>query len=195
LIAIVVAAIVVVSVMGVYFYLSRPLKEYSVSFEDGWDDWEAQGIDLNDPPVNWTIERTDDHSDDGDYSMKLYLNNMNDQGKIWVQRSFDMDPNRGYKVKLSFSFASSDFGSFNLWKIIAGAGPKEPSSMDELTFHGNTGNGYMEDVGYKWMDKEYTLNARSNSDGELYVYIGVWGTWETGRTYYIDDIDIAVSLM
>jgi hypothetical protein len=41
-----------------------------------------------------------------------------------------------------------------------------------------------------WLDKAYGLDVRSGSSGMLYVIIGVWGVWETPRTYYVDDVRI-----
>lgn len=33
----------------------------------------------------------------------------------------------------------------------------------------------------------------SGNDGTLYIDIGIWGTWETGRVYYIDNVRITIS--
>ncbi|MFH1221207.1 MAG: hypothetical protein V1694_12250 [Candidatus Eisenbacteria bacterium] len=46
-------------------------------------------------------------------------------------------------------------------------------------------------MGYLWTGKQYTIDRRSSANGKLYVSIGVWGTWETPRTYYVDFVYIA----
>jgi len=165
------------------------MYDYTFSFEDGLESWSEDGTDLDNPPVDWTVALSDEMSSEGDYAIKLYLNNVNDAGKIWLERSFDLEPNRTYNVEITYDFASADFGDFNLWQIITGVSSEEPEAADDLMFQGDTGIGEQE--GFIWLDKSYEFTAESNDDGELWVALGVWGTWETPRTYYIDNISIS----
>ena len=48
-----------------------------------------------------------------------------------------------------------------------------------------------EDLGLVWMEKSYDLAATTGPDGELHVMLGVWGTFEVTRTYYVDAVLIA----
>ncbi|MFW6041114.1 MAG: hypothetical protein ACOC85_04690 [Thermoplasmatota archaeon] len=192
-VAVVVIVIIILISALIYFHLSRPLFTCSHSFEENWDGWKPQAIDVDDPEVNWTIERTSELTYSGNYSMKFHLENWHDQGKIWIQRTIDLEPEKNYNVRMKLSFASSDFGSFNLWKILVGGGPHEPEDIEDLTYPENTGIGADEDNGYQWMEKEYKFDAKTNSEGEMYIYVGVWGTWETERTYYVDDIEVVVT--
>ena len=165
-------------------------KQTEFSFEQGMDGWVAQGTDLSNPAVEWSIELSGDMASEGDTSLKVYLNNLNDAGKIWIQRPFDVDSDSYYQVHVDYDFASADYGDLNLWTIITGAVLGPPTKADELVYQRDTGNGADKDEGYKWLHKTYTFDMRTGPEKEIYVIIGVWGTWETARTYYIDNIKV-----
>ena len=161
---------------------------YSFSFEENMEGWQPNGKDLDNPPVEWSIERSEDMATDGNYAAKFYLNNVNDAGKIWLERIFQVKPSQSYKVDIEYDFATSDWGDMNLWTIITGAIPA--TGKVEPVFQGNTGNNASEETGYRWLTKSYNIEVNSGSQGHVIVMIGVWGTWETGRTYYVDNIDV-----
>ena len=167
-------------------------KEIKSSFESGMDEWVDGGTDLSDPTDEWSIEPSEDMATEGRTSLKVYLNNLNDAGKIWVQRSFEVDSNSYYQVHVEYDFASADYGDLNLWTIITGALLGPPSKADELVYQRDTGNGADKDEGYKWLHKTYTFDMRTGPEKEIYVVIGVWGTWETARTYYLDNVKITI---
>ncbi len=145
---------------------------------------------MDNPPVEWSIQRTQEMSKEGNTALKLYLSNLNDAGKIWVERSFLVKPNTLYQVNVKYSFASGDYGIANHWTLITGLTQKPAKTRDDLTYQGDTGNG-SGTPGYKWLDKSYDFTMQSGSEGKLYLTIGVWGTWETPRTYYIDGVFVS----
>lgn len=164
--------------------------DYSFSFEHDMEGWLARGTDLDNPPVEWSIQRSQEIARDGHTAIKYYLSNVNDAGKIWIERPFDVKPDSLYQVNVRYSFASADCGDLNLWTIITGVVPEAPQSGDDLVYQGETGNGST-DPGYEWLDKSYDFTIQSSSSGKLYVIIGVWGTWETARTYYVDEVQVS----
>jgi hypothetical protein len=167
------------------------IVRFESSFEAGLDGFVADGTDLDDPPIEWSIARTDERADDGEWSVRLELENLNDAGKIWIERPFDLEAGVAYDVEVSYAFGTSDFGDVNIWTIIAGVGPQDPESVDDLTFQGSTATGNDEDVGIVWLENVFTSTATASAEGELWVSIGVWGTSEFPRTYYLDDVEIA----
>jgi len=171
---------------------TEPPPELSAesSFETGMDGWTPEGTDLTDPVVPWSIQRSPDRAVDGEWSLRLRLENYNDQGKIWVRRSFAASPGRSYRAVITYRFASADYGSANLWSIIAGALPSEPVGAADLPIRESTGNGSDSDIGWMWLDKRYEQPVRAGADGRVHVLIGVWGTWEAPRTYYIDEVHV-----
>jgi len=162
---------------------------YTFSFERDMEEWVANGTDLDNPPVEWSIERSSDIASDDKTAVRLYLNNMNDTGKIWIERIFDGEPDRTYQVRIEYDFASADWGDMNLWTIITSVSPQP--LVPGLLYHGDTGNSARPEDGFVWLRKSYDFNVKSGPDGKLYVLIGVWGTWETARTYYLDNVSIS----
>jgi hypothetical protein len=175
-----------------------PMDSVSYSFETGFEGWTKHGTDLdhNGNEIEWFIQTSSDTASRGTRSLEYFLNNLNDAGKIWVERVFIALPNRTYDVELMFDFASRDYGDVNLFRIIAGASGNAPRSATDLTpfFQGTTGNASPVDVGYVWSTKTYDFTVTSDSFGRIYVFVGVWGTYEAARTYYVDDVEIRFDL-
>jgi hypothetical protein len=91
---------------------------------------------------------------------------------------------------VEYDFASNDYGDLNLWTVITGALLGPPTKADELVYQRDTGNGADKDDGYKWLHKTYSFDMRTGPEKEIIVIIGIWGTWETARNYYIDNVKI-----
>lgn len=162
------------------------------SFEEGMQGWEAKATDLElaNSTIDWSITRSQERVNDGSSSLRFYLENWNDMGKIWIERSFAVKPNTQYVVNVSYAFASADWGDANFFTIITGVLQEPPKSRYELVYQGDTGNGARSDVGYLWLEKSYGFSVESDAAGKLYVVVGVWGVWETPRTYYIDSLRV-----
>lgn len=162
------------------------------SFEEGMQGWEARATDLElaNSTIDWSITRSQENVKNGSSSLRFILENWNDMGKIWVERSFAVKPDTRYTVKVSYAFASADWGDANFFTIITGVLHESPTSRDELVYQGNTGNGAGSDVGCLWMEKSYSFSVESDVTGKLYVVVGVWGVWETPRTYYLDELNV-----
>ena len=95
---------------------------YYYSFEYGMQGWVADGTDLEigDGEIDWSITRTREEQYHGNYSLKYYLDNINDAGKIWIEKPFRVRPYGNYEVTVSYRFGSQDYGPINLWTIITG---------------------------------------------------------------------------
>jgi hypothetical protein len=166
----------------------------SYSFEGNLQGWQPRAIDVDDggAKADWSIAPSNGRADDGGFSALVFLDNLTDAGKVWVQKPFVVEPGRNYKVSVSYSFATKDFGTINLWRIITGVRTAPPEKAEDLTFQGETGHGSPSDIGYVWLDKSYDFDMQSGPDGLLYVFLGVWGTWETPRGYYFDRVTISI---
>jgi hypothetical protein len=163
------------------------------SFETGMEGWVATGTDLE-PTIPWSITRTTDMAINGETSLKFILTNLNDAGKIWIERPFYLKPDMLYHVNVKYDFASGDCANcVNQFVIITGVAQRRPETRDDLTFQENTGNG-SEPIGYYvWLGKNYDFTLRSGAGGILYVFIGIWGVWEVTRIYYVDNVRITFS--
>ena len=156
--------VIVVAVVVTLFVATLPppvTKFYSYSFDTDMEDWGPNAIDIDhgNSTLNWSVEQSDEIVKDGNMSVKLYLDNMNDKGKIWMERLFNVTPNQAYKVTIEYDFASADFGTMNLWRIISGVLTERPDSPDDLDsiYQDYTDNKHDSDVGHVWLDKKYEM--------------------------------------
>lgn len=163
--------------------------EFDYTFEATLAPWVPDGTDLENPPVAWSIERSNEQANQGEWSVKLELENLNDAGKIWMETGIQrLTPGVTYDIRLAFDFGSSDT-EINAWTIIAGVSPGNPETVEDLTFRESTA---VPGGGFTWTRKEYEFTGMPNADGMLWISIGVWGTSEFTRTYFIDDVEIEV---
>ncbi|MCX6376717.1 MAG: hypothetical protein NTU88_11915, partial [Armatimonadetes bacterium] len=164
-------------------------QNYRYSFEGNFEGWAADACD-DMPGPNWHIIPTQAAHYSGAWALELYLANYNDATKIWIEKPFLVQAGGIYNVRVRWQFASSDWGMANLFSIIASISGKDPETRSDFTVIGNTGNGDFHY--YVWLPKEYAKNgvAPIATDeagvGVIWVAFGVWGTWETPRTYYVD---------
>src|SRR2546425_7399740 len=97
---------------------STEIHEY-YSFESDFEGWSINGAGLSpgQPDADqWSIARSQDMATDGLTSVKFDLINNNDEGTIWIEKPFLVEPNRLYEVDVSYSFASASgiVGSFDI---------------------------------------------------------------------------------
>jgi len=162
--------------------------ELTFSFEADLEGWVAVAIDTLDPPIDWRVRHTSEEAFDGGGSVELFLENLNDQGKIWMEREVGLVPDVPYDVEVSYMLGTRDWGSVNLFTLITGVHNQPPRTPGELNFQGNTGHDQGEAAGVVWLEKRYTFEITPTGLGEVYVAIGVWGTSEFARTYHMDDV-------
>jgi hypothetical protein len=131
----------------------------------------------------------------GTGSAKLKVNNLTDAAKIWMEQPLDLDPNSSYEVEIEFDFGTADAGDFNHWTIIAGVLGSDPEVADDLTdiYRGDTAANADTVPGHIWLEKSYTQTLTTGADGKAWLTLGVWGTWETERTYYIDAVKVTAT--
>jgi hypothetical protein len=171
-----------------------PSRYFVFSFEGSMEGWSKSALDIDNPPVTWEISLTLDMARDSTSSVRFYVNNINDKSKIYIERGFDADAGVDYKVRVSYQLASRDWGQANLWTIITGATTLPAASPTDLETQGSTGNGYGSDVGPMWMYRSYEFNdVRASDAGKIYVQIGIWGTSEFARTYYLDSVYVILT--
>jgi hypothetical protein len=162
------------------------------------DGWEAAAADtlVAGSGIEWWVRLSTARASDGVRSLEIYVDNRTDAAKVWIIREFPAEPDRLYRVDVTYNFASRDWGDANLWRLLAGVFVQRPSTGSEVLAGARTdyttGNGAGADAGYVWMEKAFSFSTRSSLQGGLHVLIGVWGTWETPRTYYLDHVRVAL---
>lgn len=176
-----------------------PPREENWSFEAGMEAWTAAAADIHvgGTPIDWWARLSTARASHGSRSVEIYMDNRTDAAKVWIVRPFAVEPNRDYVVHLNFDFASRDYGDVNLFQLLAGASPTAPVTGAEVLAvartNMSTGNGAGSDVGFQWSHRYMTKGVRSSPNGSLYILVGVWGTWETPRTYYVDNVSVELT--
>ena len=175
--------------------VNAPEFDDTFTFESGLEDWTARGRDLTNPTDLWEVVPSADRASDGAKSVRLHLESVNSQGKIWIERKYSVEKDQIYTVYVAFDFGSADFGSVNLWQMLVGAAPASPATATAPvpSAVGDTGNGQPTDQGFKFARKTFTTEAKSDADGNLFVYAGVWGTSPFSRNYYVDKLEVVLT--
>lgn len=162
---------------------------YLFPFENDLEGWAAKGADLGKPPVTWSITRTGEMVKGGKSAAIFDLANSKLQANIWLERSFPLTPGQRYRVQVAYDFASADRSSANPWQLITGVAPAPFGGSNDLVYQDDTGNGSSGD-GYQWLEKTYDFTVQANAEGHVYAAIGIRGTEETRRHYFLDNVRI-----
>jgi hypothetical protein len=176
--------------------LGPPETSARFSFEQDMDGWTPVAADTGTPGgayAPWSIAPTADLAFEGPHALKFYVANFTDAAKIWIVRPFLVTPGRLYQVDISFAFATADWGDANLFTLLTGpflTPPTDGLTLVAGTTRQYTGNGANHDVGYQWLRRTFRASARADASGVVFVVVGIWGTWETSRTYYVDDLSV-----
>jgi hypothetical protein len=169
-----------------------PEFEMSFSFEAGLGSWVPGGLDLVGPSVVWSASSSSEEASDGDQSVRVYLDNLNGQGKIWISRELEVAPHQRYDIDISFELATAD-ASADAWQVIAGAHTAPPESAAELSFRGATAAAGADGGELAWVTNQYAVQGQADGDGLLYILVGIWGTGPGARTYYVDDVRLVLT--
>jgi hypothetical protein len=170
------------------------------SFEHGMDDWTTAAADIGNPSQGgyapWSIDPSIDYASDGQWALKFHMENNTDAAKIWIVRPFTVTDGQAYRVEISYDFGTADYGPLNNFQLLIGVFSVPPADGPALiagTTHADTGTGQNSDVEYVWLPKSFQITAPGNEKGLLYVVIGIWGTFEITRNYYLDNIVVQLS--
>jgi len=162
-------------------------------FENGLGNWIVDADLPNDPntpgqPVAADVEIGTDQAFEGTHSALFTLDGRQDDGTIWIQRSFqNLQPHRRYRVTLSFALWSDSVSDANtLAQVAAYAGRERPrvEADFDLTQTANQAAG--------WRRYTYEFDPVTDANGWLYVAIGINAVWETELAYYLDDVRIVI---
>jgi hypothetical protein len=169
----------------------------SSSFENDLEGWSVNATDVwGDAPLAWSVTRSQDRAKDGNTSVKFFLANSNDAEKIWIEKALAVEPNQIYHVDVEYALASNEPSTdvASSFTVITGVLAKSPRTRVDLgpAFKDSTRKPDS-DSGYGWFSKKYEFAVRSDEEGVLHVVIGIWGDWEVRKTYYVDDVHIALT--
>lgn len=166
---------------------------YEQDFENEWNDWTTDSdvpMDPNNPgdEVAWNISRNDQQALSGNYSLKYQIDGRQDDGVIWIERSFSLDPNRNYHISLNYSLYSFS-ESFNKLIIVVGYINTTSPETEEDFDYSDGRLGYGNDVA-GWKGYHKSTQLKTDSSRNIWIGLGISVIWETELVYWIDDIII-----
>jgi len=182
--------VILAAVFGGCTSLRSPAGEgdyYLFPFENDLEGWVTKGADLGRPPVNWSISRSGEMVKGGSSAVVFDLANSGSQANIWLERQFPLEAGQRYRVRVAYDFASADHGDAP-WRLITGIAPSRFTGGGDLVYQGDTASGAA--PGFQWQEKSYELIVQANAEGNVYAAIGVQGTGEGQRRYFLDNVRI-----
>jgi len=184
--------IIVVAILGTWYFYAYPNHQtMGDGFEEGSGGWVANAdapADPNKPGhlVAWNITRTTDVANSGRYSLKFFIDGVQDDGTLWIENKISVRKNARIQVKVSFELYS-EHESFNaIADVCAYAGLRNPEVEEDFTVLGPAN----EIAG--WKKYTYTTTLNVGSSDEVWFAVGITVRWETRMIYYIDDVEIEV---
>ena len=108
-------------------------------------------------PGDWSFSPSTELRDDGDKSLKLDLNNLSGNAKVWISRAFSVEPGSKYCVDLDYSFS----GRFREYRIIAGVFRSPPVTADDLS------SAFQDDIPTelpRWIHRSYEFKIKSKEE-------------------------------
>lgn len=159
-------------------------------FENGLDRWKQRADVPEDPnhpkrQVEWHIKTSKREVQSGAYSAEFYLDGSQDDGTIWLARSFLVPTEKPVVAHLYFWLWSPDESFNQLADVVAYAGTKLPVIEDDFSDRqpANQEKG--------WKQYHYRITVPKH-DGTVWVALGISATYEAQLTYYIDNVKIQI---
>lgn len=167
-----------------------PEFDFTFSFEDGLQGWQAQSAELGNGTVS--VEASTDRASAGTRSLRITMDNQGGAAKVWVTRELAVTRHQSYVAELSLALGSADPPAAAPWKVIAGLRPSPPSLAAELPYQDETpapaGAG-----GFAWAGRSYTVPVTADAEGRIFLTLGIWGTSPSARTYWMDNVRVVLT--
>lgn len=169
-------------------WFGMPLGVLTEDFESEW----LIGADVPEDPncpgrdVAWSIDISDGQAK-GKYAARFYLDGRQDDGTIWMTRSFGTSTaGAAFEVEIKGDVWSESASDNTLAKLAFYAGNRRPQSEADFdtTQSANQAAG--------WKTYTSVQQATSGADGRLWVAFGISAVWEAEMTYYFDNVTITI---
>ena len=183
--------------------------EFLFSFETGFEGWRADSADFCEPdaltglcPEGGAYAPTDvdvvtGTAVHGARSVRLFAVNDTDAVKLWIERAFAVPQPGRYRVLVSWELGTSDL-DIGAWTSIGAAVTHDPSAAvgpgdppervgDFLRLDPTAGTG-----GLQFRTHGFGQDVEVGAGREVWVGVGVWGTFEVEREYFIDRVRVEI---
>jgi hypothetical protein len=173
---------------------------FAESFEEGLGDWETAahiGPEEELSDFEWGIERSDEQSVDGDWSLSVFTEGDHDDGTAWATTELSAGDAEAFEVTFE---AWSESESFNILRnVVASLAPEAPEDEQDFPDPGqNSSNvdgapygGLREPLHLAegWYEYSFTWEPASVPE-TLSLSLGVSVVWEADATHYFDSVRV-----
>lgn len=133
--------------------------------------------------VRREVAHTTETSSAGGGAVRLLLADPGGGGVVWIQRAFVVEPQRAYRMDMTFDAAGAH--PADPWRLVAGVGPVAPEAAAALAVLDPVPTG---DGAPTWEARSGSVVATSDEEGTLVVALGVWSTSAGDRVHYLDNV-------
>jgi hypothetical protein len=196
IIGVIVISVVIIGVSSglAAYFLTNKISELQ-DFEIELGEWEVDRhvpMDPNNPghEVSWSVTRVENASRaiSGTHSLKLFIDGRQDDGVIWVEKSYQLKANTTYRVTIKFQFYCG-MDSFNTITQVVGYCNTTNPEVEADLIEGLLGSGEQAPA---WKEYSRTTKVTTKSDGIIWVAVGMSVVWESFITHFIDDLQIKI---
>lgn len=195
-------------VLSVVIVIGAAIPPEPVTFRDGFQNgterWVVDADVPRDPNANgtvaWNITPTDRIAHRGNRSLMFALDGSQDDGTIWITRSFQAEFDTRYRVNVS-AHAYSRSESFNtLAHMVMFAGERAPVREENFPAPGTVvtsgpSGGLRQplDAQEGWKRYSFTWTTPPLDRGEFHVAVGISAVWETRLAYPVDTVTVTAT--
>jgi hypothetical protein len=112
-------------------------------------------------------------------------NGFGDDGTLWIEKQFAVPPSVPTPVDLGFQLFNDEQSDLNNYEVKAVISTQNPNVQPDFTLIGET------NTAAGWVPFEYSQTVNSTT-GQVWVALGIRVAWETGRTYFIDNVTVSI---
>lgn len=162
--------------------IKRPEPCEFFSFENDLEGWTANATDTGSQgtAASWSITP-------GSTAAQFTIDNLSGNAKVWIEKSFPVEPKTPYRVIVEYGFLESLLAPKS--RIITGVLNKPPQTADDLqpAFQEKAG-----DPGYPLKRKRYEFDVKSKKSGMLTIVLGIFAAKKTHQLYYFENVCITL---
>ncbi len=144
----------------------------------GWDtDFEFPRQPVGFGPRSFYLNRSGAEAYHGHHALEMFLDGTGDDGTLWIERAFPVEPNSTVEVQLAFEFFR--YGPDLAFTPVAYAGVLDPEVEGDFQWVGG-----QPQAGWELITRAWTIST--GPFDQVFVAAGITIGWETPGTFYLD---------
>ena len=162
------------------------------SFEQNMEGWTPETIDSASGGgfTPWSIAPSPQAARDGEYALKFFTGDSNEDAKVFIIRPFTVERKKTYHVRVEYDLINGSITSGA--RVVTGVLKAKPETEDDLIPIYQEKAQKFPDV-FGWQRKQYEFTLRSKKLDVVYVVIGIAAKNSGHHLYYFDNVCITIT--